>query len=1011
MDTSSIFKFATLRSVQPSAPTPAQLLIQPNSPLVVDLTSINEGKQTKAQKLAAFNKKLQSFIKSDKFFKSKKDLDAALSQTGKDLFYNQLYDNIVARSFTKSNTTQIYKQVIEQLKTEHLLRNTKTVPGVSRQKLKILLPDGLILNFIESIPLATTPPVEPIDGIALAARYQQFTELKDLVQQAKEENVIQFEPNGRVLKSNPAHMDVTDALGVQSITASDAQAKVNLELTRLQGLDQTDQNVQAQTNRFRGIQASVTSAQAQNTASFSRTLSEDAKQFDAVTKTLAKASLTVHEADLLICRQLTTMTADLLRAAPKVTYALIGDRWIDTSGLSATLSTGSTPGRPSSPFALNKDSILVYSHGCWLKFPFQIADLRVVEQQTVGYLPGEIAHINNTQPGGLNTRVTRRLKRTEDFESLFTENEVMHESDSQSTEKFGMEKAASQVQTEEDSWNVNASLSASYGPVKASVDGGYESTTSTTDSNSASQTYAKEVVQKVVDRVSQKVRRERSTKTVEEFEETVTQVMDNSKSDEPKSYVYRWLNKLSRVTLKNYGKRLMFQIDIAHPSHYHLSRSIKTGSTVTLPDAPSKVTIGTKNYLITGPTDINKYNYLPLANYYNAKVDIFKEFQTVTKGYAGDAKSPSHTTIVEDLIIPAGYEVTKAYLSGGISSLEYFVTYVTPVGRLDLKFDSKKLETYDFVEGMKTNSLTRLPADKLTITIFGFYDQGYHANLSLDCRLSEEGELAWQIKTYQAIMEGYEKLKQEAEEKMSEFNPNLPGLNPDQKTQIIKTELKKEALRKMFRCNPFSASDQYVVGQEYNSDCCVDSENAEKARFLETTFDWRNMTYEFYPYFYGDRIAHNESKSDNWDAIQKITDSDPHFESFLQASYATVCVPVNRDAAKEIAAVNFILNNSIANHEILPESMQSLLSDLQDEVVTKFTYDINGNELPAPKETIDLGIYPTPTSLVILEYGTQNGVNPRPFPESQDPPTSDVLIPKQYSPAIISEPTVPHETP
>src|SRR5262249_25821743 len=186
----------------------------------------------------------------------------------------------------------------------------------------------------------------------------------------------------------------------------------------------------------------------------------------------------------------------------------------------------------------------------------------------------EIAHINNTEQGGLYERVTRRLKRVETFESLLTEDETFKESDTQSTDKFTLEKAASEVQSEQTAVNVNASVSGTYGVVTASLDAGYSSSQSAQNANSASQSYAREIVQKVVDRAGSKIRKERSLKTLEEFEETVKHVIDNTKATAPKSYVYRWLTKLSRATLKNYGKRLILQVDIAHPSHDYLSRAI-----------------------------------------------------------------------------------------------------------------------------------------------------------------------------------------------------------------------------------------------------------------------------------------------------------------------------------------------------------------------------------------------------------------------------------------------------
>ncbi len=235
---------------------------------------------------------------------------------------------------------------------------------------------------------------------------------------------------------------------------------------------------------------------------------------------------------------------------------------------------------------------------------------------------------------------------------------------------------------------------------------------------------------------------------------------------------------------------------------------------------------------------------------------------------------------------------------------------------------------------------------------------------------------------------------------MSEFNPNIPGLNPQEKMKIIHDELKKEVLRKMFRCNPFNLrKDKFEVGVEYQSDCCLDSDNAEIVQFLESVFDWRNMTYELHPWFYTNREVFKDDNSlvDNWSALLKLKDDDPHFEAFLKASYATVRIPIHRDSKKEISAINFIVNNSIANYEVLQEGMQALIDEMANEPISKFTYSIDesGQAVEVPESTsVDLGVFPLPTSLVLLECGVQDGVKPDGFKD----------IPKSFkSPAIIAD--------
>jgi hypothetical protein len=63
---------------------------------------------------------------------------------------------------------------------------------------------------------------------------------------------------------------------------------------------------------------------------------------------------------------------------------------------------------------------------------------------------------------------------------------------------------------------------------------------------------------------------------------------------------------------------------------------------------------------------------------------------------------------------------------------------------------------------------------------------------------------------------------------------------------------------------------------------------------------------------------------------------------------------------------------------------------------------LDGKNLDTPSEIIDLGLFPVPTDLVILESGVADGIKPIGFPFTDEDQT-DLKIPKQYSPAIIDD--------
>lgn len=1059
---SSIFKFVTIRNASNIVTSEHALEIQPQTEIIATLVKILSNNKSQTDKIKQFNQCLDDFIKSKNFYKTKQELadnaDKFLStkkekKDGSEIknFYYNLYDNIVIRTITKSNTNEVFKLLTDSIKVVFQKINSETVRAEDIQKIKIILPEGLIISFSPpTVERAITENPSSKDLSLILNQIQDLHVQKEQILKSKEDNSIKIRTEQqRIFK-------------LQNVNAKD-------------DLQANNKTKTPQKKSAPKIPATQTKA----------------IPTDVIDK-LFVDSKNLQEAEAEINHNLTILNTDVFQLFPQTSYARIGEKWVDVP----QVDLNPTPPEP------DNESIVVYSHGCYLKFPFQVADLRVVEQKTVGYLPNEIAHINNTQPGEKQEKVTRRLKRIETFESLITEDELSKETDTQSTEKFSLEKSASEVQSEENSINVNASVSGTYGVTTASLDTGFSHSDSSENSNSSSQSYAKEIVQKVVDKVSHKVKSERSIKSIEEFEETVTHIIDNTGGTSgsvnigPKSYVYRWLTKLVRATLKNYGKRLMFQIDVAHPSNYYLSRILKEGVKINIPPDPRKWNKNSSDPIIRdfyskNPTfpfyfnidSIARENYLALAVLYKTKLDMPPmEDITVSAGFAATADG---ARAVGEIVIPPGYYCVKGR-ARGLSREPMFVTISTSDRRSSV-WPANYL--YD-----NENNFTINPriTDKFHVSFLG---GAYTVNFEIECKLTTEAFNAWQIKCYQAIIEAYENLNAEAESKMSVFNPNNPGINPSRKTELIKTELKKGALQKMFRCNPFWIKDNYQVGDEYDPDCCKDNLNAEKVRFLENVFDWKNMTYELHPYFY---TNHNKliPTADNWSKLLNLTDDDPHFEAFLQSSYATVRIPVYRDSEKEIAAINFILNNSIANYSVVPDSMQHILDDLKvntpfgyideteteipfvsiqkeydrtrqvkiyylddtnTEVVcnefleydkegnhtifyynastsqvviseikegvnsdgqkynyyfnsanekiithkTKTEYDIDGNS--TPYYSIDLGIFPIPTDLVILEAGVQDGVELRGYPEDQTEPTSEVIIPQQYSPAIIKK--------
>lgn len=987
---SQIYKFASLRSPNSNFTVPEGENIVLETTLVTSLSEIIQSDDSQELKLQHYNTALQDYINSVDFIKTKQNLLDMTGMPPTATKLDKLYNNILVRTLTKSNTNQLFKLITDEFKNVYLGMFHLVVP------FEIAIPESITPHFIGYKGLNKEQEEESLyQKEELLKLLNQFSEVESLLLEAEKDNIAIFSDEGNVKKRNLQVQSLLNYLGEEKILTENAKVIISSDIDAVTSENselkifnrEIDKNVESTIkdelknnpskniglfNQLAKYKKLIDSIERQSIDEINSISSVKTNKYDLIYKVLEKTEFSIEEGFSYLATKMNAINNQLKTLIGEQKYSYIGSKWVNVSNFNHAYIHGEVA-----------NNLLVGDDTCDLKFPYQIADLRVVETETVGYVPGEIAHVNNTQAGEKHLRETRRLKRTESFDSYLTDEETFRETDSQSTEKFSIENISSDVQMKANEISIYTSASGSFGPVSASVDVGFSNSNSSINSSVVAQKEAKEVFERVVDRVSKRVRSERSTLTIDEFEEKVIHEIDNSTSG-TKSYVYRWLNKLIRGTLKNYGKRLIFEFDIVHPAHYYLSRSIKEIPSLVIPEDPRKASVGGNPVLTID--NITRDNYHIWATLY--KINI--EQPPAAKVIVSETLNGTQATTTSKMVpIPDNYFCYSAKASS------YYYDYMVPA------YLVCTVGLWDFASwgnggSFFWNNLQMWCAGEtkqIPISISAG-DKGFYVNIEIECHLSQEAYKAWKITTYNSIISAYEDLVNRTEQEFAIFDPNNPGINPLKKDQKVKEEIKRETIRKMFRCNPFWLKDNFVVGTEYQPVCCSDATNAQKVKFIETAFDWENMTYQLHPYFYSDK--------NNWAELLDLTDDNPHFEAFMQASYATVRVPVHRDELKERAAINFLEFNTIANYDVVPEGFGTLLAELKDNKPSEFEYDINGIELPAPTSIIDLGVFKVPTDLVILECGNRDGVKPIGYPESTDEPTSDVIIPKQYSPAIIA---------
>lgn len=525
-----------------------------------------------------------------------------------------------------------------------------------------------------------------------------------------------------------------------------------------------------------------------------------------------------------------------------------------------------------------------------------IADFRRVEQEVCCYVPGEVSHIENILAREYKERETRNLNSIEVTSETSREREVENLTDTTTTERNEMHSEVAAVLNEDQSQNygANASVNGSF-PGGSFGAGAYfdaSSSSSSSNSNSQSQTYAQEVTERAMERIVQKVSTRRTTRILREFEETNRHGFDNTKGDKHVTGIYRWVDKIYKNTLINYGQRLMYEFSIPEPSKFFkeaIYKSIENGtdipSAIIKPAAPEHPSY----YGIEHAGFLNETNYQYVAAKYGAEVNAAPELYeyvgtSLTKSQqGGDGNDDTNKASKESVRVPSGYAAVAAKTSGKSRSGEVQVT----VGGLNLGVNS----VYFF---------NIWPYYKDEVPVSGYFVHNWLANINVVIRCERTQELynQWKNETYSAIMEAYnERLREYNEATIAEelvpegVDREKISFNPLTNRAIEKREMKRIAIEYLTEQKGLDASKNNYNAVNATTNVAKVRKNgsldrhASIVKFFEQAFDWEIMAYVFYPYFYADE--------GDWTALFQEQDAaDPIFQAFLQSGMSRVVIPV-----------------------------------------------------------------------------------------------------------------------
>jgi hypothetical protein len=560
-----------------------------------------------------------------------------------------------------------------------------------------------------------------------------------------------------------------------------------------------------------------------------------------------------------------------------------------------------------------------------------MAELLVVKQQLKRYEAIDIGHIENVLQGESMDRQHVNSTVTEQFTLSETETTTTTQQDLESTDRFEMGREVNETVSQNASLSAGLTVSGSYGPTvsfSANMEGSFQ--TAHQAATTQSTKYGRDVTTRTAKSVSERVLQQKSLRITTTVSDTTDHKIDNGKGNGNVVGVYQWVDKIYEAQVFNYGMRTLFDFLVPEPAAFTIAAMKSRYSDATELRKPA-------DFNITAAM-IDEINYPTFALEWNASgVNPPPEpFVTVAKTFHGgpdSGESPTKGSFDDtaELAMPDGYEAVYSTASALFTLWENNASIDMAIGNAVHRFSSGGNWTWSAAMGAELA--------QLSLAIATFRTATYSVAIDVKCQRTDRAMNKWRNETYNTLLQAYQSQRAAYEDKLAQLQVRagveISGRNPAENRRIERTELKRACIAIL------TAQNFEVFGSiAWDSDGLpnIDFDKADREdpyiRFFEQAFEWENVQYIFYPYFW--------AKHESWFERFNYDDVDSLFSQFLRAGSARVVVPVR--PGFELAIDHFLSTGQTWNGRDLPTIGSSLYVPIIDEL--REALDAPGKEIP-----------------------------------------------------------------
>ena len=574
--------------------------------------------------------------------------------------------------------------------------------------------------------------------------------------------------------------------------------------------------------------------------------------------------------------------------------------------------------------------------------PYAIGDLQLVRQRLERYELGEVCAIENYLQGESKETTRRKLNRTAES----SESEVT--SDDQTARSVWGTRADLLEETRNTlSLDFKVQTQTQYGPPQEGTATGYievspnEYARPQAEAVALSSQFARSVTARTEQRLARFAAERRARLTLDEVEETVSSRFDASSAAKNARGIYRWVNKVYKAWVVNYGHRLVLEFLIPHPARRYISGEASLqGLVLSEPDSPQN--IGLRSFRDVSPDPGAALFYGDLAARYQARDVSPPPRANVVAGVTFQGGPDVH---VQDLVVPDGYEADTAYVTANWAEQAPSAEVFGIVGRSSFHIASiSTVRTVPIAMERQTGAVSVAVSGRpVGEPSQGLGSDGFLVTVEVDGRLSEDRLEGWQIETYNALIAGYERLRGRYHADTGTLAAGPRTRNPLGSREAVRTQLRRDITARLF--------DQAIRLTGEHRDVALGRPRYHQ--FFDKAFEWSEMAYSF-------TVRTGEAPSE-W-ALNQYQGEDELFTAFLQAGLARVLVPVRADFSYIVPY--FLASGTIWDGEnfltAANEASVSLINELKTSQL--------GREMST--ESSEPWLIRVPTPMVVLQDGS-----------------------------------------